>query len=165
VTHGRTDPDEALPLDDVLVAWRREADYWQKRIERSDDQAAGMLTACLTAGGVGAAAAGYVQDRAPGVTSMVIVGLVFVVLAGLLTMGSRTFLAGFLGRRFDDLPRDRGHAAPPKTGTRTELVKVEQRNTRTMAIVAIWRERLVGAALVAWTIGVVLIAIAGFTAL
>jgi hypothetical protein len=41
-----------------------EADAWGKRLERSDDAAGGLLTACLTVGVVGAAAAGYVKDHA-----------------------------------------------------------------------------------------------------
>lgn len=158
-------PPQALPASDALVVWRREADYWQKRIERSDDQAAAMLAACLTVGGVGAAAAGYVQDRASNLTPMVIVGLVLVVLAGLVTMGSRTFLSGIAGRWFSGLPRDRGHSAPTHATTLEHLVEFEKRNADVRDVLVRWRERFVGLALVLWTIGVVLIAIAGFIAL
>lgn len=62
-----TDPDTC----------RREAEYWQRRVERSDDQAAGLLTACLTVGVVGAGAAGYVQSRARGSLDLVIAGIVW----------------------------------------------------------------------------------------
>src|SRR5947207_586864 len=88
-------PPEAAPVldtedvtnntseDGQLATWRREADYWQTRIERSDDQAGGLMTACLTVGAVGTATAGYVQKHAPESRSMAIAGIIVVAVAGL----------------------------------------------------------------------------------
>jgi len=158
-------PPHALSVEQELVGWRRDADYWQKRIERSDDQAAGVLAACLTVGGVGAAAAGYVQDRAPNLTSAVIVGLSLVVFAGLLTMGSRTFLPGCLGLLWDGPANDRGHVGPEEATTLQKLVAIEEDNAHTRGSVARWRERLVGLAFIVWAAGVILVACAGLKAL
>jgi hypothetical protein len=142
-----------------LEAWRREADHWQKRIERSDDQVGGLLTACLTVGGIGTAAAGYVQTHAHDKLWMVEVGVGLVAVAGLITLVSRTILSsGWLKRA--------GHAAPSATATaECEFVTAEKGNASNREKAAKRRERAVGLALFIWAAGLILIALAGASAL
>ncbi len=154
------------PFDPRLLGphsenWRREADYWQRRIERSDDQGGALLTACLTVGAIGAAAAGFVDAR-PDDTPLVVAGICCVAAAGGLTLLSRTFVTSLLTRGSGGVRR---HQSPRPHANAGEALNIETVNAELRRQTAKRREQTVGLALLVFTIGLVLIAVAALGAL
>ena len=68
--HERHDPRRLL-----LDAWRREADSVAKKMERSDDAAGGLLTACLTVGAGVPRRPGMSRPIAPSMLCLAEVGI------------------------------------------------------------------------------------------
>lgn len=148
----------------MLEAWRREVDAWSKRVERADDIAGALLTTCLTAGVVGAAAAGYVQENAPERLGLVMWGIAVLIVVGTLVLGLRAWLCmsppGALSTK---LPPD--SASSDENAQVAELVRRERERVEVMRRRHRFLGRLLFASLLAFAVAVSLIVWAAYAAL
>ena len=74
----------------ILEAWRREADRAQKRLERFEDQLAGVVTLSLGTAVIGIGAVGYVgQHKGSPLDFMPIAGILLLGIGGVISIGAR----------------------------------------------------------------------------
>jgi hypothetical protein len=151
----------------ILEAWRREADRAQKRLERVEDQLAGVVTLSLGTAVIGIGAVGYVgQHRGSPLDFMPIAGILLLGVAGMVSSGARVRIHSSM--QSPRLPPQRKVSASDpdiaEATTLRDLTKLEQeRNTCTEQRCSTGTRFLIGG-LIAYVSGVLLIAVAVYIA-
>jgi hypothetical protein len=158
--------DEKLEL--LLETWRRETDWWHKRAERVEDQAGALLTACLTVGVVGAAAAGYVNERQPDRIDDVQLGIVLLIIVGFISIAIRN--PGVLVPEWISTLLWSGNALPPETtvsvdAQRQAVLSLEIARAKGRRKMAIWKSYFFASAISLFVVAIILITHASYQAL
>jgi len=151
----------------ILEAWRREADRAQKRLERFEDQLAGVVTLSLGTAVIGIGAVGYVgQHKGSPLDFMPIAGILLLGIGGVISIGARLRVQSST----KSLRQTAASTVPaPSSGvdgltTLQKLAKLEQERTAETDERCSTARRLLIRALIVYLLGVLLIAVAVYLA-